>query len=72
MRHGGCSRLFDQEKGDLGLAKQLLGNASFRSVEVYAHRSKTALTEVTTKHWAKRSQPRSAANGCNSKIDSES
>jgi integrase len=64
MRHGGCSRLFDQEKGDLGLAKQLLGNASYRSVEVYAHRSKTALTEVAAKHWEGRNGLRLAASGC--------
>lgn len=71
MRHGGCSRLFDQEKGDLGLAKQLLGNASYRSVEVYAHRSKTALTEVVARQWEGRNQLRLAATGCNQKTENE-
>ncbi len=53
MRHGGCSRLFD-ERGDLGVAKQILGNSSLRSVEVYARRSKTALTDVAKQHWEKK------------------
>ncbi len=53
MRHGGCSRLFD-ERGDLGVAKQILGNSSLRSVEVYARRSKRALSDVAQKHWERR------------------
>jgi len=50
MRHGGCRRVFNETK-DLGVAAQILGNISLATVEVYAKRYKTALTELSQSHW---------------------
>lgn len=52
MRHGGCRRVFNETK-DLGVAAQILGNISLATVEVYAKRYKTALTELSQSHWEK-------------------
>ncbi len=52
MRHGGCRRVFNETK-DIGVAAQILGNISLATVEVYAKRYKTALTELSQTHWEK-------------------
>lgn len=51
MRHGGTRRLYN-ERGDLAVAAQLLGNSDIETVMVYAKREKSALTEVSNRHWA--------------------
>jgi len=52
LRHGGCRRVFNETK-DLGVAAQILGNISLATVEIYAKRYKTALTELSQSHWEK-------------------
>ena len=51
MRHGGTRRLYN-ERGDLAVAAQILGNSDIETVMVYAQREKSALTEVSNRHWA--------------------
>jgi len=53
MRHGGCRRVFNETR-DLGAAAQILGNVSMGTVEVYAKRYKSALTDLAQKHWEER------------------
>lgn len=50
MRHGGCRNVFNETK-DIGVAAQILGNVSMETVEVYAKRYKSALTDLAKKHW---------------------
>jgi integrase len=50
-RHGGCRRLLNRERGDLGVAQQLLGNSSLKTTLVYAKRDAGALTSVVQKDW---------------------
>ena len=50
MRHGGCRNVFNETK-DMGVAAQILGNVSMGTVEVYAKRYKSALTDLAKKHW---------------------
>ena len=52
MRHGGCRRVYN-ETGDLGLAAQILGNVSPDTVNVYAKRHKSALTNYAKEKWQK-------------------
>jgi len=55
MRHGGCRRVLNQERGDLGVAQQLLGNSSLKTTLVYAKRDASALTGVVQRHWERKS-----------------
>jgi integrase len=50
MRHGGCRAVYN-ETGDLGLAAQILGNVSPDTVNVYAKRHKSALTNFCKTKW---------------------
>jgi len=50
MRHGGCRAVYN-ETGDLGLAAQILGNVSPDTVNVYAKRHKSALTNYAKTKW---------------------
>lgn len=51
MRHGGARLIYDRSKGDFGATKQILGNADVKSVQVYAHRSTSALNEFCNTVW---------------------
>ena len=64
MRHGGCRRVLNQERGDLGVAQQLLGNSSLKTTLFYAKRDASALTDVAQKHWDRRSTPTLPATAC--------
>jgi len=50
MRHGGCRLVFNETK-DIGVAAQILGNVSISTVEVYAKRYKSALSDLAKKNW---------------------
>lgn len=53
MRHGGTRRTYDGSGGDIGVAQQLLGNASRQTVDVYAKRHAGALTEFVHGEWVR-------------------
>jgi integrase len=64
MRHGGCRRVLNQERGDLGVAQQLLGNTSLKTTLIYAQRDPMALVDVAQRHWENSS--RLPATACKS------
>lgn len=51
MRHGGARRVYNKSNGDLAIVQQLLGNADYKSVLVYAKRSSSALNEFSELDW---------------------
>lgn len=53
MRHGGARLAYDSSNGDFGVAKQILGNADIKSIQIYAQRSTSALNEHSEKIWKK-------------------
>lgn len=52
MRRTGSSWILDSSGGDVGLAKQILGNADWGTVDLYAKRQSLALREFNDKLWA--------------------
>ena len=52
MRRTGSSWILDASGGDVGLAKQILGNADWGTVDLYAKRQSLALKEFNDKLWA--------------------
>jgi integrase len=51
MRRTGTSWVLDNSGGDVGLAKQILGNADWGTVDLYAKRQALALKEFNDKLW---------------------
>lgn len=51
MRRTGTSWVLDNSGGDVGLAKQILGNADWGTVDLYAKRQSLALREFNDKLW---------------------
>jgi integrase len=51
MRHGGTRKSFDESSGDIGVAQQLLGNRDRKTVDIYAQRSASALTQYVDGQW---------------------
>lgn len=51
MRRTGTSWVLDQSGGDVGLAKQILGNSDWATVSLYGKRSHLALKEFNDKLW---------------------
>ena len=56
MRRTGTSWVLDKSGGDVGLAKQILGNADWGTVDLYAKRQANALREFNDKIWEKAEQ----------------
>lgn len=52
LRHGSVRDAFSKH-GDLGIAKQMLGNTSFKSTEVYAQPLQRSLDNFILKEWDK-------------------
>lgn len=50
MRHGGTRLVYNATK-DLEVAKQILGNRDLQTVQVYAQRDATALTQFAHERW---------------------
>lgn len=50
MRHGGTRLVYNATK-DLEVAKQILGNRDIQTVQVYAQRDATALTQFAQERW---------------------
>ena len=50
MRHGGTRLVYNATK-DLEVAKQILGNRDLQTVQVYAQRDATALTQFAQERW---------------------
>ena len=50
MRHGGTRLVYNATK-DLEVAKQILGNRDLQTVQVYAQRDATALTQFALERW---------------------
>ena len=53
MRRTGTSWVLDNSGGDVGLAKQILGNADWGTVDLYAKRQANALKQFNDKIWEK-------------------
>lgn len=51
MRHGGTRKTFDETRGDIGVAQQILGNRSRQTVDVYAQRASSAFTRYAETQW---------------------
>ena len=51
MRRTGTSWVLDSSGGDVGLAKQILGNSDWATVALYAKRQSNALREFNDKLW---------------------
>jgi len=51
MRRTGTSWVLDNSGGDVGLAKQILGNSDWATVSLYAKRQANALKEFNDKLW---------------------
>jgi integrase len=61
MRHGGTRKVFDETRGDIGVAQQQLGNRDRKTVEVYAQRSPHAFDAYAKEQWER---AKAANSGC--------